>query len=175
MNPGGLPRDEELLGRTKAERAGDRVVRPFQLFARPQASGGLVLLVCAILALARANSPWAWVYWQMLGFPLRFSIGEQTLRLDLRHWINDGLMAIFFFGLGLEIKREFLVGELAERRKALLPILAAVGGMVVPALIYVGFNFNGAGAKGWGIPMATPTSPSRSVRWLSWARASPKR
>jgi len=148
-------REEELLGRTKAERAGDRVVRPFQLFAQRQASGGLVLLGCAILALAWANSPWAWVYEEMLRIPLGISFGDQTLRLDLRRWINDGLMAIFFFGVGLEIKREFLVGELAERRKAMLPIVAAVGGMVVPALIYAGFNFNGAGAKGWGIPMAT--------------------
>ncbi len=155
MNPGGLAHEEELLGRTKAERAGDRVLRPFQLFARQQASGGLVLLGCAILALAWANSPWAWAYEQMLGIPLGISLGEQMLRLDLRHWINDGLMAIFFFGVGLEIKREFLVGELAERRKAMLPIVAAVGGMVVPALIYAGFNFDGAGAKGWGIPMAT--------------------
>ena len=114
-----------------------------------------MLLGCAILALAWANSPWAGAYEQMLGAPLGISLGDQVLRLDLRHWINDGLMAIFFFGVGLEIKREFLVGELAERRKAMLPIVAAVGGMVVPALIYSGFNFNGAGAQGWGIPMAT--------------------
>ncbi len=155
MNPGGLARDDELLGQTKAERAGDSVARPFQLFAQRQASGGLVLLGCAILALAWANSPWAPAYWQMLDVPLGISLGEQLLRLDLRYWINDGLMALFFFGVGLEIKREFLVGELAERRKAMLPIVAVVGGMVVPALIYAGFNFNGAGAQGLGIPMAT--------------------
>jgi NhaA family Na+:H+ antiporter len=151
----GLARGDELLDRTTAERAGDRVVRPFQLFARRHASGGLVLLGCAVLALAWANSPWAGAYAHMLGVPLGISFGEQVLRLDLRDWINDGLMAIFFFGVGLEIKREFLVGELAERRKAMLPILAAVGGMVLPALIYAGFNFDGAGAHGWGIPMAT--------------------
>lgn len=155
MNPSELTRDDEMLGRTKAERAGDRLVLPFQLFARRQASGGVVLLGCAILALAWANSPWAGSYGRMLGVPLGISLGEEMLRLDLRHWINDGLMAIFFFGVGLEIKREFLVGELAERRKAMLPIAAAIGGMVVPALIYAGFNFNGAGARGWGIPMAT--------------------
>jgi len=131
MKPGALARNEELKSRTKAERAGDRVVRPFELFAQQQASGGVVLLGCTILALAWANSPWAWSYEQMLGFPLSISIGGQMLRLDLRHWINDGLMAIFF-GVGIEIKREFLVGELAERRKTMLPIAAAVGGMVVP-------------------------------------------
>jgi NhaA family Na+:H+ antiporter len=155
MKPGELARDEELLDRTQAERAGDRVVRPFQLFAQRQASGALVLLGCALLALVWANSPWSDAYQQMLDIPFGISIGQQELRLDLRHWINDGLMAIFFFGVGLEIKREFLVGELAERRKAMLPIVAAVGGMVVPALIYAGFNFKGEGAMGWGIPMAT--------------------
>lgn len=131
------------------------MVRPFQLFAQRQASGGLVLLGCAIVALVWANSPWAAAYGQMLDIPLGMSFGERVLRLDLRHWINDGLMAVFFFGVGLEVKREFLVGELAERRKALLPLVAAIGGMVVPALVYAGFNFNGAGARGWGIPMAT--------------------
>ena len=155
LNTQELARDEELLDRTAAERVGDTVVRPFQLFAQRQASGSLVLLGCAILALAWANSPLADSYQQLLEVPLSVSIGDQMLRLDLRHWINDGLMAIFFFSVGLEIKREFLVGELAERRKAMLPVIAAIGGMVVPALIFVAFNFNGAGAKGWGIPMAT--------------------
>ncbi len=155
MNPGALAHDEELLNRTNAERAGDRAARPFQLFAQAQASGGLVLLGCAIVALVWANSPWASAYEEMLGIPLGISLADHVFRLDLRHWINDGLMAIFFFGVGLEIKRELLVGELAERHKAMLPIVAAIGGMVVPALIYAGFNFNGAGAKGWGIPMAT--------------------
>lgn len=151
----GLARGDELMGRTNAERVGDHVVRPFRLFARQHASGGLVLLGCAIVALAWANSPWAAAYAHMLGIQLSISLGEQVLRLDLRDWINDGLMAIFFFGVGLEIKREFLVGELAERRKAMLPILAAIGGMVAPALIYAGFNSDGAGVHGWGIPMAT--------------------
>jgi len=114
-----------------------------------------MLLFCTILALAWANSPWAIAYGQMLHEPFGISFGEHLLRLDLRHWINDGLMAIFFFAVGLEIKREFLVGELAERQKALLPIAAAIGGMAAPALIYVAFNSGGEGVHGWGIPMAT--------------------
>jgi len=150
-----LVHEDELHARTQAERAAQLALRPFQQFAQRQAAGGLMLLVCAVLALAWANSPWAIAYGQMLHEPFGISFGEHLLRLDLRHWINDGLMAVFFFAVGLEIKREFLVGELAERQKALLPIAAAIGGMVAPALIYLAFNAGGAGAHGWGIPMAT--------------------
>jgi NhaA family Na+:H+ antiporter len=150
-----LVREDELHTRTDTERASERVLRPFHQFARWQASGALLLLVCAVGALVWANSPWAISYEQMLHAPLRLSLGERALELDLRHWINDGLMAIFFFAVGLEIKREFLVGELADRRNAMLPIAAAIGGMVVPALCYAAFNIGGEGAHGWGIPMAT--------------------
>jgi len=150
-----LVRDDELLVRTQAERAGDLALRPFQQFARRQASGGLLLLACAVVALAWANSPWEIAYGQMLHAPFGLSFGEHLLRFDLHHWINDGLMAVFFFAVGLEIKREFLVGELAEPRQAMLPIAAAIGGMVVPALIYAAFNTGSEGAHGWGIPMAT--------------------
>ncbi len=150
-----LVRDDELIERTPAERAGDVVLLPFQQFARWQVSGGLLLLLFAMIALVWANSPWATAYEQMLRLPVELSVGEHPLRLDLRHWINDGLMAIFFFSVGLEIKREFLIGELAGRRQAMLPVAAALGGMVVPALIYAGFNHGGDGAHGWGIPMAT--------------------
>ena len=155
MSLNALIRDDELHTRTDAERAGERVLRPFHQFARWQASGALLLLVCAVGALLWANSPWTTSYEQMLHAPLRLSLGEWALQLDLRLWINDGLMAIFFFSVGLEIKRELLVGELADARKAMLPIAAAIGGMVVPALIYAAFNVGGEGARGWGIPMAT--------------------
>lgn len=150
-----LVRDDELLARTQAERVADLALRPFHQFARRQASGGLLLLVCAVVAIAWANSPWASGYGQLLHEPFGISFGEHLLRFDLRHWINDGLMAVFFFAVGLEIKRELLVGELAEPRQAMLPIAAAIGGMVVPALIYAAFNTGGEGAHGWGIPMAT--------------------
>ena len=130
-----LVRDGDLQTRTDAERTSERVLRPFHQFARWQASGAVLLLVCAVGALLWANSPWAIAYEQMVHAPLRLSLGERTLQLDLRHWINDGLMAVFFFAVGLEIKREFLVGELADARKATLPIAAAIGGIVPGVLI----------------------------------------
>ena len=154
MTPHKLVREDEILPHTQAENAADLVLRPFQQFARWQISGGLALLVCVAIALIWANSPWASAYEKMLHEPFSIPFGEH-LRLDLRHWVNSGLMAVFFFVVGLEVKREFLVGELAEPRQAMLPIMAAIGGMVVPALIYVAFNAGGAGANGWGIPMAT--------------------
>jgi NhaA family Na+:H+ antiporter len=162
-----LVREDELLARTQAERAGDRVLCPFQQFARRQASGGLLLLLFAVCALVWANSPWATAYGQMLHEPFGISFGEHLLRFDLRHWINDGLMAVFFFAVGLEIKREFLVGELAELRKVTLPTAAAIGGMVVPALIYAAFNAGGEGPTD-GASRWRPTSPSRSGR-SRWA------
>ena len=155
MRPTPLVHDHELLSPTDAERASARVLRPFHQFARWQASGALLLLICTVGALAWANSPLAVSYEQLLHVPLHLSLGERVLQLDLRHWVNDGLMAVFFFSVGLEIKREFLVGELAETRKAMLPIAAAIGGMVVPALVYAAFNIGGHGSHGWGIPMAT--------------------
>jgi NhaA family Na+:H+ antiporter len=155
MSHKALARKDELHNRTGAERASERVLHPFYQFARWQASGAVLLLACAVGALVWANSPWALSYEQMLHAPLRLSLGERALELDLRHWINDGLMAIFFFAVGLEIKRELLVGELADRRQAMLPVAAAIGGMLVPALFYAAFNAGGEGAHGWGIPMAT--------------------
>jgi NhaA family Na+:H+ antiporter len=102
-----------------------------------------------------ANTPLAPTYHRIWEIPLRVGIGELTIDKSIHHWINDGLMAIFFFLVGLEIKREFLVGELASLRKATLPIVAALGGMVVPALLYTLFNLGENGQAGWGIPMAT--------------------
>lgn len=155
MKPRDFVRDSEVLPHTQAENAADLVLRPFQQFAQRQASGGLVLLVCVAIALSWANSPWASAYEKMLHEPFGVPFGEHLSRFDLLHWINDGLMTVFFFSVGLEIKREFLVGELAALRQAMLPIAAAIGGMVVPALIYTAFNAGGVGAEGWGIPMAT--------------------
>jgi NhaA family Na+:H+ antiporter len=122
-----------LTDRARQERGEAEIDRALDWHDIGQTSGALLLLVCAVGALVWANSPWAVAYDGLLHTPLGLSVGERVLQLDLRHWINDGLMAIFFFAVGLEIKREFLVGELADRRKAMLPIAAAIGGMVVPA------------------------------------------
>ena len=133
----------------------DRVLHPFQRFARTESSGGIVLLACTALALGWANSPWAESYHHLWEVPLTIGFSGYGLTLSLHHWINDGLMAVFFFLVGLEIKREMLVGELASPRQAALPIAGALGGMLVPAGIYAALNVGGPGAPGWGIPMAT--------------------
>ncbi|MCB1865100.1 MAG: Na+/H+ antiporter NhaA [Chromatiales bacterium] len=137
------------------ERIFDRVTTPIEEFIHDQTAGGLVLMACAVLALVLANSPWAESYAHILHTPITLSIGAWSLSHSLHHWINDGLMTLFFFVVGLEIKREFLVGELADRRRAALPIAAAIGGMVVPAGIYALINAGGPGIAGWGVPMAT--------------------
>jgi NhaA family Na+:H+ antiporter len=127
----------------------------FQRFFRTETLGGVVLLGFALAALAIANSPWRAAYNHLWEIPLTLGIAPHELRLSLHDWINDGLMAVFFLLVGLEIKRELLGGELSTPRQAALPIACAIGGMVVPALAYLIFNFRGVAAHGWGIPMAT--------------------
>ncbi len=131
------------------------VTRPFQEFFRAETAGGLVLLSCTVLALAWANSPWADAYNTLLATKLTVSFGSVGLAKPLLLWVNDGLMALFFFLIGLEIKREVLVGELATPREAALPIAAAIGGMAVPATIFALLNRGQESIVGWGIPMAT--------------------
>ncbi|HEX6861700.1 MAG TPA: Na+/H+ antiporter NhaA, partial [Thermoanaerobaculia bacterium] len=133
----------------------DRVLQPFAEFAHTASSGGIVLLVCTAVALAWANSPWAASYHHIWELEVAVDAGPLAFRSTLHHLINDGLMAVFFFLVGLEIKREVLIGELASFRQAALPAAAALGGMVVPAAIYAALNSGGSGSAGWGIPMAT--------------------
>ena len=132
------------------------LLKPINQFLHREASGGILLMICTVIALAWANSPWSNSYQHLWHTPLVTSLGN-LLNLDytLHHWINDGLMVIFFFTVGLEIKRELLVGELSSLQKASLPIAGALGGMVAPAIIYTIFNSGGEGTNGWGIPMAT--------------------
>ena len=145
--------DDELIA--PWERSFEKVVTPFEEFIHNQTSSGIVLMVTTLIALGIANSPLVHAYEHILRSVVGISIGGWELKKTLHHWINDGLMVLFFFLAGLEIKREVLVGELASLRKAALPIFAAIGGMVAPALIYFAINPHGEVARGWGIPMAT--------------------
>jgi Na+:H+ antiporter, NhaA family len=131
------------------------VWRPFQKFAQLESASGLLLLLCTALALLWANSPYGGFYQHLLSLEMRLQIGAYALGKSLSHWINDGLMAVFFLLVGLEIKREMLAGELARMKQAALPLAAALGGMAVPALLYLACNAGGPAARGWGIPMAT--------------------
>jgi NhaA family Na+:H+ antiporter len=128
---------------------------PFQEFFRTEAATGALLVFCAAAALGIANSSWADAYRRLWATPIALVGDDHTLSLTLHQWINDGLMAVFFLLVGLEIKREALAGELASWRQAALPIAAAIGGMIVPASIYVMANGGGLEARGWAIPMAT--------------------
>jgi len=137
------------------EKAFDRVLTPLEEFIHRQTTSGILLMLCAVVALYLANGPWSETYHRILA--MHFTIGVEGFQLSksLHHWINDGLMAIFFFVVGLELKREILVGELADHKQAMLPIIAAVGGMVVPVIIYISINPEGHALDGWGVPMAT--------------------
>jgi len=128
---------------------------PIQEFLHQQASGGILLIIATVIALAWANSPFSESYHHLWHTYVKIDIGGIGLNYSLHHWINDGLMVIFFFVVGLEIKRELMVGELSTAKKAALPIAAALGGMIFPALIYTIFNLGSESASGWGIPMAT--------------------
>ncbi|MCY4437757.1 MAG: Na+/H+ antiporter NhaA [Chloroflexi bacterium] len=132
-----------------------RVLGLFQEFAHAQASSGIVLLACVIVAIVWANSPFGSSYYDLWHLHFAVRIGDFVFDKPLEYWINDGLMVIFFFVVGLEIKREVIAGELASPRRAMLPIMAAIGGMLVPAAIFLWFNWGEPGQRGWGIPMAT--------------------
>ncbi|MCO5259065.1 MAG: Na+/H+ antiporter NhaA [Crocinitomicaceae bacterium] len=152
---------------TKDKTPIEKVVAPLQKFIQQEKSGGLVLGISVIIALFLANSPWSNYYFELLEYKFGFYFNGTTyLEHDILHWINDGLMSIFFFVVGLELKREFVAGELANPRKALLPIIAAIGGMIVPAFIYFSLNPVGEVHSGWGIPMATDIAIALGVLYL---------
>jgi len=146
------------------------LLRPFQVFFRLESASGILLLAAAVAALAWANSPAGGSYFRLWATIGTVGLGELTITKPLLLWINDGLMAVFFFVVGLEIKREVLVGELAETKKAALPIAAAVGGMAAPAALYAVLNAGGPGAAGWGIPMATDIAFALGVLALLGSR-----
>lgn len=131
------------------------IVTPFQRFFHTEASGGVLLLVMTLLTLAVVNSPLQELYLHMLHIPITFAVGDFAINKDLHHFVNDGLMVLFFYVVGLEIKRELMIGELSKPKDAALPLFAALGGMIFPALFYIAFNANPQTHHGWGIPMAT--------------------
>ena len=143
------------MAETLRPRLAERIARPLRSFLAIEAASSVLLLVAAAVALAVANSPWheGWEhFWHQ---ELAFRAGGFELPLGLSHWVNDALMAIFFFVVGLEIKREMTIGELASRERAMLPVFGALGGMVAPAAVYLLLAPSGDAALGWGIPMAT--------------------
>lgn len=137
------------------EKAFNKISTPFEHFIHAQTTTGMILMFMTVLALILANTPLTETYAHFFHTKVDLNVGSWQLSHTIHHWINDGLMAIFFFIIGLEIKREILVGELSNIKIAILPILAAIGGIVFPALIYLAVNSGEAGASGWGIPMAT--------------------
>ena len=139
----------------QSDRVLARAAQPLVRFLHVEAAGGIVLVAATIAALVWANSPWSASYESFWETELRVDVGSYTFQEDLGHLVNDLLMAVFFFVVGMEIKRELVVGELRDRRAVALPAMAALGGMLVPAVIYLAFNAGGPGVDGWGIPMAT--------------------
>ena len=147
------------------------ITSPFKWFFKLEAASGLVLLFSAIVALVISNSDFSDDYFNILNFHFTIGVKNFGLNMSLIHWINDALMAVFFFVVTLEIKREFLHGELSKRKQALLPIVGAIGGMVVPAIIYIYINFEtGSTLKGWAIPSATDIAFSIGVLSLLGSR-----
>jgi NhaA family Na+:H+ antiporter len=140
-------------------------------FLSLESSGGIVLMGAAVLAMIAANSPFAWLYNYFLDTPVEVRVGSLQIAKPLLLWVNDGLMAVFFFLVGLELKREFLEGELSRPANVLLPAFGAVGGMVVPVAIYVWFNHSDAGAlRGWAIPAATDIAFALGILMLLGSR-----
>ena len=131
------------------------IIKPVSALFKNEAAGGIVLLLTTIAALLLANSPLHTLYHDFFENEISIKLGHRTLTMTLHHFINDGLMAIFFFSIGLELKREILAGELSNFKSAMLPVAAAAGGMLFPALIFLAFNTTADVAKGWGIPTAT--------------------
>ena len=132
-----------------------KIIEPVQRFLHVEAASGVLLLICTAIALTLANSAASGWYVSLWKTEVGFAFGNFSMMYSLQHWINDGLMAIFFFVVGLEVKREMVIGELRDPKRAALPVAAAIGGMVVPALVYLALQGGTEAARGWGIPMAT--------------------
>jgi len=151
----------------------NKAMRPLEEFVHKETSSGIILLLAVVAAMILANSPYLELYDHLLHTSLTIGVPGFSLSYSLHHWINDGLMALFFFVVGLEVKREILIGELSILRQALLPIAMAIGGMIMPALFYLFFNQSGEAVNGWGIPMATDIAFALGIVALLGSRVSP--
>ncbi|MCC6553254.1 MAG: Na+/H+ antiporter NhaA [Polyangiaceae bacterium] len=156
-----------------ARRVADRLLRPLERFLHVEAASGIVLLAAAVVALVWANSAWAASYEALWHTPITLGIGRHVLTQSIHFWVNDGLMTIFFLVVGLEIRREIHSGELSELRRAILPIVAALGGMAAPALIYLALNQAPDVRHGWGTPTATDIAFAVGVLALLGKRVPP--
>jgi Na+:H+ antiporter, NhaA family len=156
-----------------ARAAARRIIAPVERFLSIEAASGILLLVAACVALVWANSPWRESYQALWHKPLGLRLGSLAFERDLHFWINDGLMVVFFFVVGLEIRRELHAGELSELRRAALPAIAALGGMIAPACIYVALNGGTPAVRGWGVPMATDIAFAVGVLALLGKRVPP--
>lgn len=159
--------------KTSDQRLARILAQPVGRFLEVEAAGGVLLLIATAVALVWANSPWSAGYDQLWSTAATVDVGPIYLSGDLRHWVNDGLMAVFFFVVGLEIKRELVDGRLAHPRAAALPAIAALGGMVVPAGAFLALNAGSSGSPGWGIPMATDIAFAVGVLLLLGERVPP--
>ncbi|MDW8800974.1 Na+/H+ antiporter NhaA [Clostridium sp. A1-XYC3] len=151
-----------------------KILAPFREFFKHESTSGIVLMICAIIAIIAANSPIASTYNNILHSYVTIGYGKYSLSMSVLHWINDGLMAVFFFVIGMEIKREVLVGELKDIKKTILPVAAAFSGMIIPALIYIVFNYNQETIAGWGTPMATDIAFALGILSLVGRKKAPK-
>ncbi|MBC2582156.1 Na+/H+ antiporter NhaA [Clostridium sp. DJ247] len=151
-----------------------KIIAPFRYFFKHEASSGIILLICAILAIIIANSNLALPYDHLLHSYITIGYKEFSLSMSVLHWINDGLMVIFFFVVGMEIKRELVVGELKSVKKTILPIASAIGGMILPAIIYAIFNYKEPTISGWGVPMATDIAFALGILSLVGSKRAPK-
>jgi Na+:H+ antiporter, NhaA family len=165
-----VKKTRDHLLRIVPTRQAKKVFIAFSEFIRLEATSGLILMIAAVIALLWANSPWAKSYFDLWHTPLTIELGRNSLSHDLHWWINESLMVIFFFVVGLELKREVLVGELSSLRQAALPIAAALGGMLLPAAIYALINWGTQGLRGWGVPMATDIAFALGVMALLGSR-----
>jgi len=148
-----------------------RHLQAIERFVKDESFSGILLFLATLAALIVANSSFGESYFTLWHTPLGVTVGSHTISMDLMHWINDGLMALFFLMVGLEIKRELLIGELSSIKKASFPIVAAIGGMIIPALIYISFNFDNP--KGFGIPMATDIAFALGILMLLGKKVNP--